>query len=613
MPNLQLTKTSTIINLVLSITLLALSHKAYAAPLSLDSIHADAEQYAVWKARFTACGDFLHEEEGILLQQYDELFMEGVRQDLAQQLGNPSLDFDDDKIKSNPDVNRYMDALTDLLKADKEAELKKQAVTPTACAAMVQSFVAYYKPFEERITRPARERRLAEVRAYAPTKKLIDAFTLALGEGEDLRSEDDLDSQEPLRKPNRGSSDLAAVHKLWTEHQELHDIIAKSQPTIFREAAAYTDPQGLQFLLTNVCSMPAQDCSIKEAFEYALGADRYDNAAFLVDHADKKDGTELSLNLLQMAQNDPSMHASSAREYGDPSAQDSPGKDYDALAVPVLERLFAAGLSANASGEKGSLLSISLENKEPKISATLIAHGADINGTVEDGTYGKRPWLIAAVENGNVDLVRLFLKTPGIRLNDTDQEGETALEKAISDDKLEIAQVLLDGGATLRPERPTEIPVPPLAGVKSAAMAQLLIKRGANPRWLDKDGNILLAYLGYSEHWSEIIPVLVTGGMPLNQKNKYGSTILNYANKEDGQAQLTDQRALLVSLGAVSGKADERVTFTYQGGDLPVIGRPYRIRLANGRVIKGKTDIFGKASWTPDGQKYHAEIVEDPL
>jgi len=612
-PNFHLPKASTIINLVLSITLLVLSHKAYAAPLSLDGIHSDAEQYAIWTARFTACGGFFHEEEGLLLQQYDELFMEGVRQDLARQLGNPSLDFDDDKIKSNSDVNRYMDALTDLLKADKEAELKKQAVTPTACAAMVQSFVAYYKPFEERITRPAREKRLAEVRAYAPTKKLIDAFTLALGEGEDLRAEDDLDNPEPLRKPNRGSSDLPAVRKLWSEHQELHAIIAESRPGIFREAAEYTDPQGLQFLLTNVCPIPPQACSIKEAFEYALGVDRYDNAAWLVDHADKKDVTELSLNLLQMAQNDPSMHASSGKEYGDPSTQDSPGKDYDALAVPVLERLFAAGLSANASGEKGSLLSISLENKEPKISAALIAHGASINGTVEDGTYGKRPWLIAGVENGNVDLVRLFLKTPGVRLNDTDQEGETALEKAISNDQLELAQVLLDAGATLRSETPRGMPSPLLASAKSASMVQLLIKRGANPRWLDADGNTLLAYMYYDNHLSEIIPVLVAAGMPLNQKNKYGSTILNYADKDDGLKAFAEQRTLLISLGAQAGKPDERVSFWYQDGIQPVVDQPYRIRLANGKVIKGKTDIFGKASWTPDGQKYHAEIVKPPL
>ena len=600
MPNFHLPKASTIIHLVLSITLLALSHKAYAAPLSLDGIRADAVQYATWTARFTACGGFFHEEEGLLLQQYDELFMEGVRQDLGRQLGNASLDLDDETLKSNPDVNRYMDALTDLLKADKEAEMKKQTVTPAACTAMIRAFTAYYEPFEERITRPAREKRLAEVRAYAPTKKLIDAFTLALGEGEDLRSDEDQDNPEPLRKPNRGSSDLAAVHKLWAEHQELHEIIAKSQPTIFREAAAYTDPQGLQFLLTNVCSMPAQDCSIKEAFESALTADRYDNAAWLVDHADKRDVTELSLKLLFMAQFDPSMHASS-------------GKDYDVLALPVLERLFAAGLSANASGEKGNLLSISLENKEPKISAALIAHGANINGTLEDGTYGKRPWLTAAVQNGNVDLVRLFLKAPGIRLDDTDGEGRTALEAAISNDQLEMVQVLLDAGAKLRAESPREMPSPLLASAKSAAMVQLLIKRGANPRWLDADGNILLAYMYYDNHLSEIIPVLVAAGMPLNQKNKYGSTILNYADKDDGFKALDEQRSLLISLGAQAGKPDHRVTFWYQEGVQPVVNKRYRIRLANGRVITGRTDIFGKASWTPDGQKYHAEGVDDPL
>lgn len=588
------------IHLVLSISLLALGHNAYAAPLSLDGIRSDATQYASWTARFTSCGDFLHEDEGLLLQQYDRLFEETVRQDLARQLGNPSLQLDDESIKSNPDVDRYTDALGDLIKTQKTAELAKQTATPAACTAMVQSFIAYYKPFEERITGPAREKRLAEIRAYAPTKKLIDAFTLALGQGEDLSSDTDPDDQEPSRKPNRGYSDPAAIHKLWSEHQELHTLIAESRPGIFREAAAYTDPPGLQFLLANVCSIPPQVCVVKEAFQFALSADRYDNAAWLVDHADKKDVPELALNLLASAQNNPSVHEAS-------------DKDYDALALPALERLFAAGLSANESGPNGSLLSVAIENKEPKVSAALIAHGADVSGTVEDGTYGKRPWLIAAVQNGNLDLVRVFLKAPGIRLDAPDQYGKTALENAISDDQPEIARILLDAGAVLRPEIPGEIPAPPLALAKSASMAQLLIKRGANPGWLDKDGNILLAYLGYSDHWSEIIPVLVTAGMPLNQKNKYGATILTYADKDDGIKEFVDQRSLLISLGAQAGKPDHWVSFWYQEGIQPAVGASYRIRLANGRVITGKTDIFGRTSWTPDGQKYHAERVEDPL
>src|ERR1700761_2783460 len=194
-----------------------LGHKIYATPLSLDGIRSDATQYADWTARFTACGDFLHEDEGLLLQHYDRLFEEAVRQDLARQLGNSSLKLDDEAVDSNPDVDRYTEALADLIKAEKAAELAKQTATPSTCTGMVQSFLAYYKPFEERITAPAREKRLAEARAYAPVKKRIDAFTVALGQGEDLSSDTDAEDEEPSRKPNRGYSDQAALHKLWSE------------------------------------------------------------------------------------------------------------------------------------------------------------------------------------------------------------------------------------------------------------------------------------------------------------------------------------------------------------------------------------------------------------
>lgn len=113
-----------------------------------------------------------------------------------------------------------------------------------------------------------------------------------------------------------------------------------------------------------------------------------------------------------------------------------------------------------------------------------------------------------------------------------------------------------------------------------------------------------------------MIPALVNAGLPLNATNRYGATILNYVTPDRSRVaeslaleSLAEQWELLIGLGAHVGKEDRRFMFADERNGGVEVNKPYRIRLADGRVINGTTDVFGKASWTADGGKFEATIV----
>src|SRR4029079_9014086 len=75
--------------------------------------------------------------------------------------------------------------------------------------------------------------------------------------------------------------------------------------------------------------------------------------------------------------------------------------------------------------------------------AAFLKAGADVNSRDEYGSTA----LSRASYRGNKDLVKLLLAQPGIKLDQTNVDGETALMMAAENGHAEIVDMLLKAGA----------------------------------------------------------------------------------------------------------------------------------------------------------------------
>lgn len=385
----------------------------------------------------------------------------------------------------------------------------------------------------------------------------------------------------------RHPSDVAAARKLFASsallRRTLHD-----HGGMLCELAQYTDPQGLQFLRTEVWPGPQPPCPLADAAEAAITHQNHATAAWLVDQVDVAELPRLAALLIAS-----SNESSSANPDADRAA-------YQASALPVLERMLQRGLRADSRPNDTSLLSNAARRGEDRIAAVLLAHSADPNEILDDRT----PLLQVAIGKGPA-LARAFLTAPGLRLDARDDDGRSALDVALAGEKVETVAALLDAGVSLDGLSRK------LAAVRNPQLMRLLLDRGADPRWRDQDGNTLLAYMYIGPQFPQLASMLVKAGLLLNARNRHGATILNYLGDDDAVER--DARKALIDLGAEPGKDDRRLTVTYTGSTQAAAAVEYTIRLQNGQKIAGRTDVFGKTDWVPDGSRYEIELTRVAL
>lgn len=117
---------------------------------------------------------------------------------------------------------------------------------------------------------------------------------------------------------------------------------------------------------------------------------------------------------------------------------------------------------------------------------TLLAAGADVNSPHEDYGYTALFW---ASVRGHIASAQLLLAQPGIQLNITNIDGDTALMAAAEHGHAEIAEMLLKAGANVtltdkRGETATSFAEKSLAKLQAAAANQqaLLSKLPSHPK-----------------------------------------------------------------------------------------------------------------------------------
>ena len=168
-------------------------------------------------------------------------------------------------------------------------------------------------------------------------------------------------------------------------------------------------------------------------------------------------------------------------------------------------------------------------------------------------SYQDRPMLIWGVQSGNLDVVKLLCKPSFV--NDSDEEGMTALYQAASDGMLDIVTFLLNEGAIV--DQATNNNVTPFMIASCcghAHVVECLLEHGANIDVIETDEKMtpLLYAVEYGN--IEVVRCLLKHGANVNHKNKKGKTALLYAIKAGDVETVT----LLLENGANPNIVDNK-------------------------------------------------------
>lgn len=198
--------------------------------------------------------------------------------------------------------------------------------------------------------------------------------------------------------------------------------------------------------------------------------------------------------------------------------------DVDDLAL--VESVIQSGASVDCRDENGSTpLHYAVRWGLVKCMAVLVEHGADIRITDNSG-FSPFLWAVVA---GQKDATAKLLSM-GADVNSSSADGRSALVWAASLCWVSIAEMLLDRGASMHDARNTQqtTPLEEAAASGSFPIVELLIGRGADPNYRDRDGWSAIHWAAEEGHLGIVSYLLAHGANP-NAVSSYGTSPLHCA------------------------------------------------------------------------------------
>ena len=157
----------------------------------------------------------------------------------------------------------------------------------------------------------------------------------------------------------------------------------------------------------------------------------------------------------------------------------------------------------------------------------LIFHGMDPNTRDSRG----RPGLVAALHRDSLRVFEVLLQAPGIRLDETSAQGESALMMAALKGHLAIVRKLLDRGAAVNKEGWNALHYATSAALPdSLAIMQLLVRKGAPVDAPSPNGTTALMMAAQYGSEEVVAQLLKYGADPL-AKNQRGWTAVDFARQ----------------------------------------------------------------------------------
>ena len=225
----------------------------------------------------------------------------------------------------------------------------------------------------------------------------------------------------------------------------------------------------------------------------------------------------------------------------------------DVNAIEVAELLITRGADLNAKDSDGATpLMHAPRGGDREMARLLIEHGAEVtlsyaavandrelaqkliergaHPNVKDDTSGNTP-LHHAAESGAFEVAELLIDR-GASIDAKNKDGRTPLMETVVASAGDVAELLVNRGAIINDCCDVETALHLAAYLDRSEMAQLLLERGADFDLRNKGGSTplhLAAYTG-SRNTAEL---LINHGANVNAENNYGQTPLDKAARGD--------------------------------------------------------------------------------
>jgi len=194
--------------------------------------------------------------------------------------------------------------------------------------------------------------------------------------------------------------------------------------------------------------------------------------------------------------------------------------------LDTADLLIRAGAKLNSANDYGvTPLSLACTNRSARMVERLLKAGADANASL---WTGETPLMVCA-RTGNVDTVKLLLSggaNPNAKEN---QQGHTALMRAVAQKHPDVVQALIAGGADVRARAKRGFTALLFAGQQGdMASARILLAAGADINEATRENGtaLVVAAAGCRE---EFAIFLLENGADPNAADAYGVTALHYA------------------------------------------------------------------------------------
>lgn len=189
--------------------------------------------------------------------------------------------------------------------------------------------------------------------------------------------------------------------------------------------------------------------------------------------------------------------------------------------------LGASGLAGLARADAAVDFERALIQDNPRAMVDLIFHGADPNTKDSRG----RPGLVAALQRDSLRVFEVLMQSPGIRLDETSAQGESALMMAAIKGHLALVRKLLERGAAVQKDGWTALHYAASAALPdSLAIVQLLVRKGAQIDAPSPNGTTpLMMAAQYSSE--DVVAQLLKYGADPRAKNQRGWTAVDFARQ----------------------------------------------------------------------------------
>ncbi|EAY20433.1 ankyrin repeat protein, putative [Trichomonas vaginalis G3] len=236
----------------------------------------------------------------------------------------------------------------------------------------------------------------------------------------------------------------------------------------------------------------------------------------------------------------------------------------------------------------------------PSLCEYFLSVGANINETDEEG----RTALHYAVRN-NYEETTKFLISHGANINEKDSFGNTVLLYAAEFQYKEIAELLILNGANIKEKnRYGQSALCFTVAYNTKEIVELLISLGANINEKYEDGFTALCFATIYGN-KETLELLISHGANINEKDNFGRTALHFA-AENNRKDIVE---LLISHGANINEKDRygrpALHFAAENNRKEII----ELLISHGANINEK-DNFGRTTLHFTEHYYRKEIME---